>query len=215
MLFDNINYLLRQRGAVPLSAEAFFGTAPDDLWELVAELGQPFEVLNTVDLEERDRFARSRDIKLIVLDVDGVFTDGGMYYTSTGEEMKKFNVKDGMAITRAIKAGKDIGIISAASRSEVVRKRAEILGIKRVYVGKQPKIEVLESWLYEGGLGFENVAYIGDDVNDIDILKKCGLGATPSDGVAEAKAAANIVLRSKGGEGCIREFFDTYILSEK
>lgn len=215
MLFDNINYLLRQRGAVPLSAEVFLATAPDALWELVSELGQPFEVLNTVDLEERDRLAKLLNIGLIVLDVDGVFTDGGMYYTSGGEEMKKFNVKDGMAITRALKAGKDIGIISAASRSEVVEKRAAVLGIKRVYVGKQPKIEVLESWLYEAGFGFENVAYIGDDVNDIDILLKCGLSAAPADAVPEAKAAADIVLRTKGGEGCIREFFDTYILHQK
>jgi len=212
MLFNNINYLLRQRGALPLSAEVFLATGPDDLWELVDQLGQPFEVLNTVNLEKRDRLAESADISLVVLDVDGVFTDGGMFYTSGGEEMKKFNVKDGMAITRAIAAGVDIGIISAASRSEVVEKRASVLGIKRVYVGKQPKIEVLESWLYETGLGFENVAYIGDDVNDVAILKKCGLAATPADGVTEAKAAADIVLRTKGGEGCIREFFDTFIL---
>lgn len=212
LLFKNINYLLRQRGALPLSAEAFLSTDPDGLWELVSQLNQPFERLNTLDYEKRDRLLGETDIKLAVLDVDGVFTDGGMYYTSSGEEIKKFNVKDGMAITRAVKAGIEVGIISAASRSETVELRASILGIQRVYVGKKPKLEVLESWLYETGLGFENVSYIGDDVNDTVLLKQCGLTAAPADAAVEAKAAADVVLQSKGGQGCIREFFDAYIL---
>lgn len=214
LLYKNINYLLRQRGALPLSAEAFLRTDPDNLWEIVSELNQPFEHLNTVDFEVRDRLLSETDIKLAVLDVDGVFTDGGMYYTSSGEEMKKFNVKDGMAVTRALKSGLEVGIISAASRSEAVELRAEILGIRRVYVGKKPKIEVLESWLYETGLGYENVSYIGDDVNDTELLRKCGLTAAPADAAAEAKRAADVVLRAKGGRGCIREFFDTYLFPD-
>lgn len=212
MLFDNINYLLRQRGAMPLSADAFLGLDPDALWDLVSQLPVPFEVLNTVRLQDREALLKAVDLKLVVLDVDGVFTDGGMYYTSTGEEIKKFNVKDGMAITRARKQGVDVGIISAASRSEVVGERARILGIERVYVGKQPKEEVLEEWLYTLGFGFDQVAYLGDDINDVVLLEKCGLTAAPADAMPEAKAAAKWVLNKRGGEGCIREFFDLFVV---
>lgn len=211
MLFENINFLLRERGAPPLSGEGFLALDPNQLWELVDQLGVPFETLNTTDIEKNRRNAGNVAIRLIVLDVDGVFTDGGMYYTSSGEEMKKFNVKDGMAITRAIERGYEFGIISAASRSEVVHIRAKILGIQHVYVGKTPKLEILESWLYKMGIGFENVAYIGDDINDVAILQKVGLSAAPVDAAYQARRAADIVLGRKGGAGCIREFIENYI----
>ncbi len=211
MLFENINFLLLERGAMPLSGEEFLSLDPDQVWELVGQLGVPFEHLNTIDLTDQKEQMNTKDIKLVVLDVDGVFTDGGMFYTSSGDEMKKFNVKDGMAIAKAISLGVEFGIISAASRSEVVELRAKILGIQNLYVGKKPKIEILESWLYEKNLSFENVAYIGDDVNDIAILEKVGIGACPNDAVHKAKMAADLILRTKGGEGCIREFIETYI----
>ncbi len=212
MLFENINYLLRERGAPSLSGEGFLALDPDALWDLVAQLGYPFEILNTIDLDKRQKMLQNAEIKLVVLDVDGVMTDGGLYYSSEGAETKKFQVKDGMAIKQAINAGVQIGIISAASRSEVVKIRAKILGIQKVYVGETPKLEVLESWLYELGIGFENVAYIGDDINDVGILEKVGLSAAPFDAVPAARAAAKIVLRNKGGFGCVREFLDNYIL---
>lgn len=212
MLFDNINFLLRERGANPLSGEEFLALDPEQLWEIVSQLGFPFETLNTVNLAHSRILQSDQKIKLVVLDVDGVLTDGGMYYTSSGEELKKFNVKDGMAISRAVTSGVEFGIISAASRGEVVKIRAEMLGIKHIYVGKQPKIEVLESWLYKFGFGFENVAYVGDDINDVEILKKVGLSAAPADAALAAKKAAHIVLHKKGGEGCVREFIENYIV---
>lgn len=211
MLFENLNYLLAKRGASPLLANAFLALDPEALWDLVSQLNVPFETLNTVDLEKRDSILQSTDLKLVVLDVDGVFTDGGLFYTSAGEELKKFNVKDGMAITQAIKRGIQFGIISAASRSEVVEIRAKILGIQNVYVGKKAKIEVLESWLYQMGFGFENVAYIGDDINDIAILQKVGVAACPSDAVQKVRESAHVVLQNKGGHGCIREFVENYV----
>lgn len=212
MLFENINFLLSERGAMPLSAEEYFALDPEALWDLVHELGVPFEKLNAYNFSEQVELLKGKEIKLVVLDVDGVFTDGGMYYTSSGEEIKKFNVKDGMAIVKAISKGFEFGIISAASRNEVVNIRAKILGIQNLYVGKQPKIEVLEKWLYEKGLGFENVAYIGDDVNDVEILRKVGISASPNDAVFAARQAANVVLQSKGGQGCIREFIERFIV---
>lgn len=211
MLFKNLNFLLHEKGAPPLSGEGFFTLDPARLWELVSQLNIPFETLNTVDLEKREALLKKTEIKLIVLDVDGVFTDGGMFYSSAGEELKKFNVKDGMAITRAIERGFQFGIISASSRSEVIEIRAKVLGIQNVYVGKEPKLEILESWLYKMGMGYENVAYIGDDINDVAILEKVGIGAAPADAAIQARHAAQIVLNQKGGGGCIREFIEKYI----
>ena len=213
MLFENINFLLRERGAPSLSGEEFLSLNPDDLWDLVSQLGYPFETLNQIDLAKRHELAKSAAIKLVVLDVDGVFTDGGLYYSSAGEDSKKFNVKDGMAIKRAAERGLEFGIISASSKSEVVKFRAEVLGIQNVYVGNTPKLEILESWLYQKGIGFENVAYIGDDINDVAILDKVGLAAVPSDAVPQAKRAAHLVLRRGGGEGCIRELIEGYLVS--
>jgi YrbI family 3-deoxy-D-manno-octulosonate 8-phosphate phosphatase len=211
MLFDNINFLLRERGAPSLSGEEFLALNPDELWDLVSQLGYPFEILNQIDLAKRDELAKSAAIKLVVLDVDGVFTDGGLYYSSDGEDAKKFNVKDGMAIKKAADRGLEFGIISASSKSEVVKIRAEILGIQNVYVGNTPKLEILESWLYQKGIGFENVAYMGDDLNDVPILKKVGLAAVPADAVLQARQAAHIVLKKGGGQGCIRELVEGYL----
>jgi 3-deoxy-D-manno-octulosonate 8-phosphate phosphatase (KDO 8-P phosphatase) len=211
MLLDNLNFLLRERGAPLLSAEDFLGMDPPRFGELVDELGMPLEILLHVDLAKRNEIVRSKDIRLVVLDVDGVLTDGGLYYLSNGEDAKRFDVKDGMAITRAAKNGIEFGIISASSKSEVIRYRAEVLGIGNVYVGKTPKIEVLESWLYEKGLSYDNVAYLGDDINDVEVLKKAGLSAVPADAVPSAKRAADIVLRNPGGRGCVREFVEYYL----
>ena len=213
MLFENINYLLRDRGALPLSGEGFLSLNPEALWDLVSQLGYTFETLNTIDFEKRAELLRKVDIKLVVLDVDGVLTDGGLMYSSGGEEIKKFDVKDGMAITRAIARGVQFGIISAASRSEVVHIRAKILGIQHVSVSPRPKIDILEEWLYKMGLGFENVAYIGDDINDVAMLRKVGLSAAPADAIYEARAAAKIVLQRKGGQSCVREFLDNYVFA--
>ncbi len=212
MLFENINFLLADRGAPSLSAKAFFELSPNDLWDIVSQLGYPFETLNTVNLAMRKELLLKKVIKLVVLDVDGVLTDGGMHYTSDGHEVKRFDVKDGMGISRAVSKGIDFGIISAALRSEVVEYRAAMLGIKHVYVGKKPKAEVLESWLYGMGLGYENVAFIGDDVNDVELLSRVGISAAPYNAIAEAKRAAHVVLTRDGGKGCVREFIDHYIL---
>ena len=215
MLFDNLNFLLHERGAPSLSGEEYLQLDPEKLGELITELGYPFETLLEIDLRARKKLLDGRNIRLIVLDVDGVLTDGGLYYGSSGEDTKKFNVKDGMAIKKAIDQGFEFGIISASSRSEVIEIRAKILGIQNVYVGKDPKLGVLESWLYEKGLGFDNVAYIGDDVNDIPIFEKVGISAAPFDAVYSAKRAADFVLKRKGGKGCVREFVEGYITPVK
>lgn len=213
MLFENINFLLRRKGAPPLLGEEFLALDPEALWEIVSQLDHPFEVLNSVDLSRRHELLENADIKLVVLDVDGVLTDGGLHYSSSGEEMKTFDVKDGMAIKRAMSKGTPFAIISASSRSEVIKIRAQILGIEDVFIVKEAKLNVLESLLYEKGIGFDKVAYIGDDINDVEILEKVGISAVPSDAAVQAKNVAKVILQRKGGQGCVREFIETYITS--
>jgi 3-deoxy-D-manno-octulosonate 8-phosphate phosphatase (KDO 8-P phosphatase) len=153
-------------------------------------------------------------IKLLILDVDGVMTDGGMYFTENGDQIKKYNTKDGMAILHLTKNEFQVAIISSGFKSEMVKTRADLLGIQRCYVGRDPKIEVLNKYCEELNITLENVAIIGDDVNDMEIIKKVGFSASPSDAVNTVKSQVDVVLNKKGGEGCVREFIDAYLLKQ-
>jgi 3-deoxy-D-manno-octulosonate 8-phosphate phosphatase (KDO 8-P phosphatase) len=153
-------------------------------------------------------------IKLLVLDVDGVLTDGGMYFSESGDQIKKYNTKDGMAIIHLTKKDFQVAIISSGFTKEMVRKRAEMLGIQRCHVGREKKIDILQSYCAELGINLENVAIVGDDVNDLEVIKKVGFSACPSDAVNAVKTHVDVILTKKGGEGCVREFIDMYILKE-
>jgi len=148
------------------------------------------------------------DIKFLVLDVDGTLTDGGIYISESGEEMKKFNAKDGMGIVQLIKSGIEVGFISGAISSKIVKQRASMLKVKYFYSGNADKVEILNQWLDELDLSFSNVAYIGDDINDVKIMSRVGLSAVPADALGELKNNANIILEKKGGQACVREFID-------
>jgi len=150
------------------------------------------------------------NIKLIVADVDGTLTDGGMYIGDSGEEFKKFNTKDGMGFKILIKQGYKVGVISASHSKKTVLKRAEILGMQYHYVGNENKTLVIEEWMREMKIGYEAVAYIGDDINDLDLIKKAGFTACPADAVEIVKERVDVVLQKKGGEGCFRELVDRY-----
>lgn len=149
-------------------------------------------------------------VKLLILDVDGVMTDGGMSFTANGDEQKKFNTKDGMGIMKAMKNGLQIGIISSGFSDKIVKTRANMLGIDKCHVGREPKMEILKNWMDQDAISFEEIAMIGDDINDFDIMNKIGVSACPSDAVIEIKSISNIILQKKGGDGCIREFLDQY-----
>ncbi|MNJ92018.1 3-deoxy-D-manno-octulosonate 8-phosphate phosphatase KdsC [compost metagenome] len=153
-------------------------------------------------------------IKLLILDVDGVMTDGGMYYTESGDQVKKYNSKDGMAIIKAQEQGLICGIISSAFTDKMVRNRAETLKIKHVYVGRDQKISILKQWCEELSISLDEVAMIGDDVNDLSIMRVAGLSACPKDAVQEIKKEVDIVLTKNGGTGVVREFIDNFLLSE-
>ena len=151
-------------------------------------------------------------IKLILLDVDGTLTDGGIYRDNKGEEFKKFNVKDGYIIVNARDLGIDFGIITG-KKSELVRIRSEELKMKYLYQGISEKTKILEKILTETKLIKDEVAYMGDDLNDIHIMKKVGLTGAPKNAVKEVLDIAEFISKKNGGEGAVREFVE-YILKK-
>jgi len=159
--------------------------------------------------------SRLENIKLLVLDVDGVMTDGGMYFTESGDQFKKFNTKDGMAILHLTKSDFQVAIISSGFRGESVHRRAEMLGIQHCTVSRDSKMDTLNKLCSTLGIGLENVAMIGDDVNDLAVMEKIGLAACPRDAVNSVKQVCDIILTLKGGQGCVREFIDQYIFDEQ
>lgn len=156
----------------------------------------------------------TRNIKFLVLDVDGVLTDGGLYYSESGDEFKKFNAKDGMGIKLAMKNGIDVAFLSAGSTKKIVQNRAKTLGIERVSVDTRPKLEILKNWCNEKNIELENVAYIGDDLNDIEVMEAVGFSACPADAVKEVKTKATLILSKNGGNACVREFVDEHLLND-
>lgn len=155
-----------------------------------------------------------KKIKLLILDVDGVMTDGGMYVTELGDQIKKFNTKDGMAIIHLTKLDFQVAIISSGFKTNAVSERAQLLGIQNCIVTREKKMNVLSKLISEQGIGLENVAMIGDDVNDSEVLRQIGFAACPADAVQSVKNICHVVLEKKGGAGCVREFIDTYLLNE-
>lgn len=162
----------------------------------------------TVDL------SKAKKLKLLILDVDGVMTDAGMFFTENGDQIKKYNAKDGMAIMALKKSGVDVGIISSGFKLEMVKARAELLKIEHLYVGRDPKIDILNGWCKKLNIDLSEVGIIGDDINDLQVMKSVGFSAAPSDAVPVVKAQVDLVLSSKGGRGCVREFIDHYLLDE-
>jgi 3-deoxy-D-manno-octulosonate 8-phosphate phosphatase (KDO 8-P phosphatase) len=154
---------------------------------------------------------RTPAIALLALDIDGVLTDAGMYYTQSGDEFKKFNAKDGLAIKTLTSSGLPVAFISSGINDRIIRDRAELLGVKLVYVGTWKKLEILEKWCSELGIGLDQVAYIGDDINDMPVIEKVGLSACPGDAVRRIRDKVHVVLEKPGGGGCVREFADLYL----
>ncbi|MGX1902562.1 KdsC family phosphatase [Thermolongibacillus altinsuensis] len=147
------------------------------------------------------------NIKLIVLDVDGVLTDGTLYIGSNGEEYKRFHTQDGMGISLAHYAGIKTAIISGRS-SEAVSIRARDLKIQYVYQGISNKIEVLNELLNLLNINYDEVCYMGDDINDLPILNIVGWSFAPSNAISTVKESVDYVTSKKGGEGAVREMIE-------
>lgn len=151
-------------------------------------------------------------IKFLVLDVDGTLTDGGVYIDQNGMQSRKFSIKDGMGITLLQEAGIPVGLVSHSHMQGILDERCRMLSIRYVYSGKEPKLHIVHRWMQELKLSEQEIAYMGDDVNDLETMSRVGLSACPADAHFQVVKAADIVLRSKGGEGCVREFIDRYLL---
>ena len=156
---------------------------------------------------------KAKKIRLLLLDVDGVMTDGGIILDSSGGEIKAFNEKDGHGIKLLMRAGVEVGILSGRE-SPVVTRRAEELGISLVKQRSLNKAGTFREILEERSLKEEEVAYIGDDLTDLPVLRKAGLSAAVADAVEEVKKEADYVTTRPGGRGAVRELIELILKSQ-
>jgi 3-deoxy-D-manno-octulosonate 8-phosphate phosphatase (KDO 8-P phosphatase) len=185
----------------------------DETIRISEVLNYPVDRLLKEDIVGTQEKLKNLRIDFLALDIDGVLTDGGMFYSQNGDELKKFNSKDGLAIKTITSKNFNVGFISSGINNHIISERAKLLGVQHVYVGTWKKLEILEKWCTDLKIKLENVAYIGDDVNDLAVVEKVGLSACPADAVLKIKQAAQFVLEKKGGKGCVREFIERFIMN--
>jgi len=149
-------------------------------------------------------------IELLSLDTDGVLTDGGIYFNDAGEEIRKFNVKDGMGIKLAQDKGVKVVIITSSSTPSIGH-RATALGVDHVYLGVSDKREKLTELCADLELSFDQVVHMGDDLNDIPVMEMVGCPISVADAVQDAIATALFVTEKKGGDGAVREVCDLIV----
>jgi 3-deoxy-D-manno-octulosonate 8-phosphate phosphatase (KDO 8-P phosphatase) len=154
--------------------------------------------------------ARCRRLRLILSDVDGVLTNGTLLLLPNGAEAKAFHVRDGLGVVLAHRAGLRTGLLSGRE-SPLVEQRASELGMAVVRQGARDKRAALREILDEQGLAAREVAYVGDDINDLPVMLEVGLSAAPADAPLEVKAQAFMALDARGGQGCLREFIEAIL----
>lgn len=155
----------------------------------------------------------SKKIKLFLTDIDGVWTDGGMYYDGTNSELKKFNTSDSAGVLFCKLLGIEVGIITGEN-TEIVSRRAKKLGLKHCFLGIKDKVKVAQELIEDLGFSWDEVAYIGDDINDIKLLEKVGLSACPYQSPDYIKSDVDWVSPIKGGDGAFRSFVEYYLREE-
>ena len=202
--------------------------------ELIAELSRHIDMLSLQTLSPGLRCARSKvqrsyhaqqypmtisvikhmeSIKIFLTDVDGTLTDGGMYYTADGDYMKRFNTRDGMGLQLLQRQGVKVGIVTSENTT-IVERRAQKLGVDFLVQGKRfgGKLEAVNAICAQLGGDLADVAYIGDDVNCLQLLRAVGHPACPADAMPQVKAVPEIkIMTLNGGQGCVREFANTFI----
>ena len=154
-----------------------------------------------------------RSIKMLVLDIDGVLTDGTVLVTESGEQLRRMSIKDGYALKKAINNGLIVAVISGGS-SEGPRKRLNALGIDEVHLGVAKKLPVLQQLCDRYSCTFQEVAYIGDDVPDTPVMEVVGLSACPADAEDEVFSFASYVCKRGGGAGCVREVIKMILVAK-
>ncbi len=149
----------------------------------------------------------SKSIKLVITDIDGVWTDGGMYYTAEGDVMKRFSVKDGWGVIFLRRAGIPVAIMTGEN-TPIVQRRAEKLKVDYYFLGVKDKVAQAEALCAELGIGLDEVAFIGDDLNDLPLLRRVGLSASPVNTPDYVKREVDYVTTAHGGYGAFREFVE-------
>lgn len=160
-----------------------------------------------------DIIARASKIRLLVLDVDGVLSDGKLMFSNSGDELKNFSTLDGQGIKMLQRCGIEVGIITGR-RSQIVAKRMQDLGITRVIQGREDKLTALGELLVDSDIDHHEIAYMGDDLPDLAVIRSVGLGLTPQNGHWSVKAHAHWQTTLRGGEGAVREACDLILLAQ-
>ena len=155
-----------------------------------------------------------RKIKVVLTDVDGVLTDGGMYYTAKGDVMKKFHVRDGMGVT-LLRKNNIPTVIVTKEKNEIIKQWSKKMKIDKLLMGVIKKETIIEKICKNYGVDTSEICYIGDDINDLGLLKLVGFSATPLDGITEAQKICDYVCKNNGGNGVFREVANMILLSQK
>ena len=195
---DLIKYQNRVSGnikAVEMNEDTFFEIDELSDWVIIEALMKKNGISAPSDIPE---------IKLFLTDCDGCLTDGGMYYSEHGDELKKFNTRDGMGFALLRKHGIITGIITSES-VDLNRRRVEKLKLDILEAGCKEKLDTIKRICEKRGIGLKNVCYIGDDINDVETIKAVGYGCCPADAMPQVKVVADYIAKAKGGEGVIRE----------
>ena len=161
-------------------------------------------------LSESQLRARLKRLKLLSLDTDGVLTDGGVYFTDRGEEMRKFNIKDGLGMQRVQGVGVKI-LMMTGSIAPAIEHRARALGVDRIYLDTRDKLARLVSVCDELKIDLSEVAHVGDDLTDVKLFEAVGIPMTVADGVPEVLAMAHYVTQRRGGDAAVREICDLIV----
>jgi len=200
-LIQNKNRISGNIRAVEMCEDSYFEIDELSDWRVVEMLMENNGPTNHRSVPE---------IKLFLTDCDGCLTDGGMYYSEMGDELKKFNTRDGMGIA-ILKENNIITGIITGEKVELNRRRAEKLKVDIIKMGCKDKLSVVKDICEEYGIEMKNVCYVGDDINDIEVIKEVGYGCAPADACSEVKDVADFITTSSGGNGVIREIADLIV----
>ena len=171
------------------------------------------KLTHSVDAFSAELRKKANKVRIVISDVDGVWTDGGMYYSETGDELKKFNTRDGMGVELLRRAGIPVVILTSED-TLIVTRRAQKLNLEHsLYQGVKDKAAKIREISHERVVAAEEIAYIGDDINDFEAMRGCGLRATVADGSQVLKAIADYICSAKGGEGAFRELAEVILRS--
>ena len=198
-LLESKNRISGSIGVVEMEEASYFEIDELSDWMIVEKL-----LSQKKGYRESNLIEIIKNVKLLITDCDGVLTDGGMYYSENGDELKKFNTKDGMGVRRLREIGIDT-IIITGEKTELVKRRAMKLGINEAHLGIKDKKPLVIEIAQKRGLRLEEIAYIGDDINDLEAIDAVGLGCSVSDGLESVKKVAKYITLAKGGDGALRE----------